>query len=216
MGLAVISGFILLSKLRKFASKLPTNWQGSPALKTFRRGIFFLSIHLLIDLAGDSTCLYLAKHGIYNHFVISIDKTLSTPFLFGFFFINTRSPWKRNAIIALYAVIIGYLLIGGYYHPSAVFPNTVSVFFDSVFFLGALLHLTDLLENPQSEQFRFQLKMNLSILIFSILSAFLTSVYWIDNPGSRTITMLCFTNQILLPLAFICIFIVEMLKLRRL
>lgn len=215
MGLAAISGFVLLSKLRKFASKLPTSWQGSPALKTFRQGILFLSIHLFIDLTGDSTCVYLAKNGIYNNFVISIDQTLSAPFLFGFFFINTRSSWKRNAIITLYAVIIGYLLIGGYYHPRAVFPYTVTVFFDSIFFLAALLHLTDLLENPQSEQFRFQLKINLSLLIFYILSAFLTSVYWIDNPGSRTITTLFFVNQILLPLAFVCIFITEMFKLRR-
>lgn len=161
-------------------------------------------------------CFYLASHGIYNHFVISIGQTISAPFLFGFFFINTRSSRKRYAIIILYMIIIGYLTIGGYYHPKAILPNTASVFFDSISFLATLLHLTDLLENPQSEHFRFQLKMNLSILIFFILSAFLTSVYWIDNhPGSRMITALCFANQIFIQLAFICIFITEMLKLRR-
>ncbi len=215
MGLVVICGFILLSKLRKYSSRLPDEWQKTYSLKNFRLGILFLSIHVFLDLITELFCIYLASHSIYNNFVISIGQTISTPFLFGFFFINTQSSRKRYAIVALYMIIIGYLTIGGYYHPKAVFPDTVSVFFDSIFFLTALLHLTDLLENPQSEHFRFQLKINLSVLIFSILSAFLTSVYWMDNPGSRMITTLCFANQILIQLAFICIFITEMFKLRR-
>ena len=215
MGLAVISGFILLSKLRKFSSRLPKNWQSSSSLKNFRWGVFLLSIHVLIDLITEFICFYLAKHGIYNHFVISINFSLSTPFLFSFFLIYTKASWKRYAITVLYGIMITCFIVGGYYHPDAVLPNTVPAFLDSIIFLAALLHLTDLLEHPQSEQFRFQLKINLSILIFSILSTLLTSVYWIDTPGSATITILCFANQILLPLAFTCIFIIEMFKLRR-
>lgn len=215
MGLAVISGLILLSKLRQFSSRLPKSWQGSSSLKNFGWSIFLLSMHVLIDLITEFICSYLAKRGIYNHFVISISYSISTAFLFGFFLIYTQAAWKRYAIFVSYTVTLVYFITGGYYHPDAVLPDIISVFLDSIIFLAALLHLTDLLQHPQSEQFRFQLKINLSILLFSILSALLTSVYWIDSFGSTTITILCFANQILVQLAFTCIFIIEIFKLRR-
>ncbi|MNU85841.1 hypothetical protein D3C71_755900 [compost metagenome] len=172
-------------------------------------------IYLLINFIAEIILTYLAKNGIYNHFVISIHFSLSTPFLFGFFLINTQSSWKRYAIITLYTIIIVYLIVGGYYHPSAVFPDLVSLFMDSIFFLATLLYLTDLLVNSRSDYFKFRLKITLSVLIFSILSAFLTSIYWIDNPGSRIITTLCFANQIFIQCSFTFIFITEALKLRR-
>ncbi len=215
MGFAVISGVFLLMNLHKFSSKLPEAWQKSSPLKKFRWSITFLSIHLLIDLICELISTYLAKKGIYNNFVISIDLSLTVPFLFGFFLINMQSPWKRYLIIALYIVMIGYLFIGGYYHPEAVFSDTAFLFFDSVFFLGTLVHLTDLLVNPQSEYFKFQLKMNLSILIFSILSTFLSSIYMVDNPGIRIITVLHYANQIFFLFSFIYIFITEAFKLHR-
>lgn len=164
--------------LRKSAEKLPVVWKNALSLKKFRIGILSLMVYFLGVLVSELITTYLGHHKIYNSFVISIGFTIYTPFLLGFLFIYTQTPWKRYGYILLYLILIGYLITGGYFHPDCVLPYSSSLLFSCIYFLAALIHLTDLLMNPASEHFRFQLKINISILIYNILSSITTSFYW--------------------------------------
>lgn len=220
MGLGVLLALVLLWKLYQSTSKLPEEWKKNTPQRNFRRGIFFLCMLLSISLVTEIVSQYLAHLTIFNSFVFSIDFTVTTLFLFGFLFINTQNRWKRYAYFIFYTIIVGYLINGGYYDPNCVLPGNSSVLIFSLYFIAALLHLTDLLPNPKSTHFNFQLKINLSILIYSLISVIVTSFYWaqtmkMGNIHSEFMFYLHALNIYLFYISFIAIFISEILKLRR-
>ncbi|MNU85839.1 hypothetical protein D3C71_755880 [compost metagenome] len=219
LGTGAISLIILYSLLRKSAKKLPGGWKKSLPSRNFRLSVLFLMISLLIIFIGEMTAIQLGRHGIYNSFVISINWTLFTPFLFGFLFIHTSKIWKRSIYIVLYLILVGYLIRGGYYHPSCILQNTSVLLFSSICFLAALVHLTDLLVNPKSEHFKFQLKVTICLLIYNILGAITTAFWWSfltkDQPYSNLIYYIHFYNIFLFYFSLALVFIIEILKLRR-
>ncbi len=217
IGFSSLTMFYLL--LRKSEKKLPDQWKKTPRSKKFRISILFLMIYLLIDFIGETIAIYLANHGIYNFFVQNINQTLFMPFLFGFLFIHTHTSWKRYIYFILYAIYVIYLVSSGYYHPRAVSSSFSAILFFGICFLGALTHLTDLLENPKSEYFKFQLKVNLCILINSLLATILTSSYLLqintDFVYSDLFYYIHFCNILLYYIVLDVIFINEIRKLRR-
>ncbi len=176
-------------------------------------------IFLLCVFVSDIVSTYLSKHHIYNNYVFSIYYTISTPFLFGFLFINTQKYWKRFCYIVLYFIPVVYLISGGYYHPKSAYTSTTYLLINSTYFLAALLHLIDLLVTPKLDYFKFQLKINLSFLIWALLSTIITSFISSDTEESVLyFDFFFFTNVfiiILLYLSFAFIFVIEILKLRR-
>lgn len=218
LGLGVILLTIFYFMLRKSTDKLPEPWRIPLQLKNFRLSILFFMIYLLINLIGEIVAIYLANHGIYNSFVMSINETLATPFFFGFFFMHTHTRWKRYIYLLLYLINVIYLIQGGYYHPDCVLPSISALVLFSTYFLAALVHLTDLLMNPKSGSFRFQLKVNVSILICTLLATLLTSYSWADiNPDpfySDLFFYIHFYNITFFHLSLDLIFIYEILKLR--
>lgn len=176
-------------------------------------------IFLVNVLASDVVGTYLAKHHIYNHFVFSIYFTISTPFLFSFLFINTQKSWKQFCYVILYLILVGYLISGGYYHPRSIYSTTTDLLVKSIYFLAALLHLTDLLVTPKLDYFKFQLKINLTFLIWSLLATVITSFLSSDSAESNPYNnFFHFANIIsitILYLSFSFIFITEIIKLRR-
>lgn len=219
LGMGTCSLVILYFQLYKRAEKLPESWKKSFPSKNFRMGILFLMIYILLIFICESISFYLAAHRIYNSFMISIGFTLYTPFLFGFLFIHTQTAWKRYGSVLLYLILVGYFAIGGYYHPDCILPESSALLFSSIFFLVALMHLTDLLVNPKSEHFKFQLKVDISILIYNLLSAITTSFFWSYTdkslPYFGLISDINFYVAILYYLSLNLIFINEILKLRR-
>ncbi len=176
-------------------------------------------IFLVNVLTSDVVGTYLSRHHIYNHFVFSIYFTISTPFLFGFLFINTQKSWKQFCYVVLYLILVGYLISGGYYHPRSVYTTTTELLINSIYFLAALLHLIDLLVTPKLDYFKFQLKINLVFLIWALLSTIITSFMSSHTEESRLYfdffyVTNAFSNT-LLYLSFAFIFIIEILKLRR-
>ncbi|MNU85840.1 hypothetical protein D3C71_755890 [compost metagenome] len=220
LGIGVLSLAIFYFMLGKSPGKLPDGWKKTTLpLKRFRISILFLMIYLLVNLIGEIVAINLARHGIYNSFVISINETLATPFLFGFLFIHTQTWWKRYIYALLYLVIVIYFIQGGYYHPSCVLPSFSALLFFSTYFLATLVHLTDLLVNPKSEYFKFQLKVNISILICTLLATMFTSFAWSDNNSdpfySELFFYIHFYNIVAFHLSLDLIFLFEILKLRR-
>lgn len=217
VGCGVISALLLLMTLRKSITKLPENWKKSSPLNNFRLGVSFLTIFLILVILSESFSLYLRKHGIYNSFVFSIYFTLSTPFLFGFLFINTQTSWKRYAYFILYTVLIGHLIYGGYYHPRCILPSSSSLLLFSIYFIAFLIQLTDLLVSPKADHFRFQLKINLSFLIYSLIASIVTSYNWQETISDPIIYELIYNihifNILLLYSVLTFIFITENLKL---
>lgn len=213
----IISAAILLSELRRHDKKLPESWQQATHSSNFSLSILFLMIYLIVTFISESVSIYLATHGIYNHFIACIGYTLSIPFLFGFFFIYTQTKWKRYTYLIIYAFLIIHLTSGGYYYPDSVMPLGTILLVTSVHFIGALLHLTDLLLNPKSAFFRFQLQINLCILIQQLLSTILAS-FSISSIGetSDLIYFMHFLNLAVFHLLFVFVIIHKILKLRRL
>lgn len=210
---------VLFVMLHKSEEKLPVSWKKTLPLKHFQIGIFFLLAHLLIILVSELIANYLAFQGIYNSFVLSIGLTLCTPFLFGFLFIYTQTNWKKYSYVFLYAILIGYFIIGGYYHPDCNLPYSSALLFSCVYFLAALIHLTDLLVNPKSEHFRFQLSVNISLLIYNILNGIMTPFHWayMDQylPSPELIADINYYITISYYFALDLIIMNEILKLRR-
>ncbi len=179
VGLGIVLLSVFYSMLGRATKRLPHSWKQSSSLRSFRISILFLVIYLLITLVGETIAIYLASHNTYNNFVICINFTLFTPFLFGFFFIHTPTNWKRYSYVVLYVVLIAYFTLGGYYHPDSVFSNIFVLLFSSIFFLVALIHLTDLLVNPKSEYFKFQLMISICVLIYNLFVAIITTSFWL-------------------------------------
>ncbi|MDF3026974.1 MAG: hypothetical protein K0S23_1281 [Fluviicola sp.] len=174
----IILAGTLLFQLRRSIDKLPEPWKRESPLNNFSSGVSFLLIYLILVLLSECVSLYLARHYIYNSFVFSIYYTLSTPFLFGFLSINTQMAWKRYTYFILYSILVVHLIYGGYYHPRCILPSSSSLIIFSFFFLAFLLQLTDLLLTPKSDDFRFQLKINLSFLIYSLIATIVTTFHW--------------------------------------
>lgn len=219
LGIGVVFLVVLYFMLRKSAENLPGTWKKALSLTKFRTGVLSLMIYFLGVLVSELITTYLGYQGIYNSFVISIGFTVYTPFLLGFLFIYTQTAWKRYSYILLYLILVGYLIIGGYFHPDYVLPYSSSLLFSCIYFLAALIHLTDLLMNPASEHFRFQLKINISILIYNILSSITTSFYWAATDFKLPPPELVFDINIYITIfyyfALDLIFVQKILKLRR-
>ncbi len=218
LGSGVILLTVLYFMLRKTTNKLPKSWKTGIQSKNFRISILFLLVYLLISLIGEIVAIYLAVHHTYNSFVISINNTLSTPFLYAFLFMHTQTLWKRYIYVLLYLILLIYLIQGDYYDPDCILPGTEPLILFSTYFLASLVHLTDLLMNPKSESFRFQLKINICILICTLLAAILTSFEWADvmNKSSHTafIFYIHFYNIVIYYFVLDLIFINEIRKLR--
>lgn len=218
LGIEVTSLLVLYFVSGKSSKKLPEAWKKPPQLTNFRISILLFLIYLLINLIGEIVAIYLARLGIYNSFVMSINETLATPFMFGFFFIHTHTSWKRYIYFLLYLINVIYLIQGGYYHPDCVLSSTSALILFSTYFLAALVHLTDLLMKPKSEFFKFQLKVSVSILICTLLATILTSFSWADiNPDPFYFELFFYThfyNIVIFHFALSLIFINEILKLR--
>ncbi len=218
--LGIILSLILQFKLRKSRAELPEGWKNSMPARNLLLGASFLSVYLILSFISESISFYLAKRYIYNSFVFSIYFTLSVPFLFGFLFIHTQSTWKRYAYFLLYGILISYFIQGGYYHPRCVLSINSSLLIFSIYFLATLLNLHDLLLNPKSNHFSFQLKINLTLLIYALVSVIVTSFHWgetmkIGDVYSQVIFYIHFINIGLFYFSLSLIFIFEILKLRR-
>lgn len=218
IGTSIISSIILRSELLKSDKKLPLAWQNSFSLRNHTLSISFLTIFLLSNLITELVSRYLAEYRIYNSFVFSIDFTIISAFLFGFLYKHTQTVWKQYIYVLFYIIIIAHLINGGYYHPDCILPSTSALLIYSIYFLAALLHLTDLLLNPKSNYFSFQLKINLSILINMLIATIATSFQW-SLDGNEDLYDICYQihyiNMILFYFSLALIFIIEILKLRR-
>lgn len=220
IGLGIITSVIFQWKLRQSVRKLPEGWEKPISMKHFQLGVFFLCLFVTGGFITEIVSEYLARQKIYNSFVFSIDFTVTTLFLFGFLFIHTQKSWKRYSYFLLYAIIVTYLIQGGYYDPDCVLSGDSSLVIFSIYFLAALLHLTDLLLVPKSIYFDFQLKINLTLLVYSLVSVILTSFYWaktttMDSTLSDFIFYIYALNIGLFYLSITAIFTHEILKLRR-
>lgn len=219
ISVGIILAATLLFNLRRAIAKLPESWKSASPLNNFNAGVCFLLIYLILVFLSEFVSLYLAKHHIYNSFVFSIYFTLATPFLFGFLFINTHTTWKRYAYFILYSILVGHLIYGGYYHPRCILPSSSSLIIFSIFFFAFLLHLTDLLLNPKSDHFRFQLKINLSFLIYSLIATIVTTFHWQEMINDVYFYKFFYHIHLLYIFLFYIvlavIFITEILKLRR-
>lgn len=217
----VISAAILLSALAKSVKKFPESWRNSSSLKTFRRSILFLHLYLLIIFICECIAIYLAKHQTYNSYVMAISSTLATLCLFGFLYINTQTIWRQYSYIALYVILVGYFISGGYYHPHSIFTGSSSLVMHSIYFFGAFVHLTELLINPKADHFRFQLKINLCLLVYAFFADILNSFFWymqdleFSPRLSRITSYIHISNICLYYLSFSLIFLSEILKLNR-
>lgn len=214
MGLGIVLAVLLLWIEYKRNARLPGVWRKSESHKLFQRSVLFLLSYLAVNLICEIIALYLARHRIYNSYVMSINMTLSTFSLFGFLFINTRPVWKRYSYFILFACLIIYLITGGYYHPKSVLTSTSSLVFHGICFLGLLLYLTTLLLHPDSPHFRFKLEFTTSSLVYFLLSEIICSFSWYDLFYSETIFYLQVFIAILFYLILILIFSIKLVKLQ--
>lgn len=220
ISLGVFSSVFYLVQLRKSTAKLPEAWRKSASIKKFEDSIYLLTMFLTLVLINQIVICYLAVYHIDSAVAFSICFTFVPIPLFGFLYLHTQSKWKRFGYIVLHAILVGYLIIGGYYKPYTTPNSTISLLLNSVFFLIALLHLTDLLIHPKTDHFKFKLKIDLVILVFSLMASILSSLHWSDIATGQTIEfpfafLLQNGNMLLFYFSFICVFASEIIKLRR-
>jgi hypothetical protein len=114
---------------------------------------------------------------------------------------------------------LGYFIFGGYYHPRSVLGGTSILVIYIPFFLAALVHLTDLLLEPQNTWFRFRLRVSLIMLFSSVVSLIIQSFEWYyeDKYNSRPVIAfyIALSNNILYYFALTIIFLLESIKLYR-
>lgn len=217
--LAVISAAILLRLLRKSALNVPQKWTSLSEIKTFKRGILLLLIYLSIVFVGELIAFLLGIKGIYNSYIISLNTSLYTPFLYGFLFLHTHTTWKRYFYVVLYFIILGYFISGGYYHPRSVLGGNAILVIDIPLFLAALIHLTDLLLAPQNNWFKFRLRLSLSVLFYSVVALIIQSFQWYyeEEYNSRPIIIsyISLSNIALYYISLTLIFLLESIKLYR-
>jgi hypothetical protein len=217
--LAVISAAILSQLLRKAASRLPQKWATMPDIKTFKLGITLLVIYLSIVFVCELIAILLSIQGIYNGYIMSLNASLYTPFLYGFLFLYTQTTWKRYSYVIFYIVLIGYFISGGYYHPRSVLGGTTILVIYIPFFLAALIHLTDLLLEPQNTWFKFRLRLTLTMLFSSVISLIIQSFEWYYEEEYNSRPMIVFyislSNIVLYYLSLTLIFLLESIKLYR-
>ncbi|MNK01855.1 hypothetical protein D3C87_196670 [compost metagenome] len=217
--MTIAVAFVLLRKSRKASGKLPESWRNSFNIRNYQRSILSLIIYLSINFCFEAIAFYIAQYDIYNGYIMAINATIHTFFLFGFFFFFTRTLWKQVAYLVLYCVLPIYFLSVGYYYPDAVLTGNFTLVFYSVVFLAGLIHLTELLLNLETELFWFQLRVNLCILVFSLIAATVSSFTFheasFNLSYSAKIFYIHFSNVILYYIVLTFIFILELLKLRR-
>ncbi len=216
IGLGVVLAALFLWVSYKSNAKLPEGWRKSETHRLFQRSVLFLLSYLAINLICESIAIHLARHRIYNSYVMSINMTLSTLFLFGFLFINTRLVWKHYSYFILFICLVIYFIAGGYYHPKCILTITSSLVFHGICFLGLSIYLTELLLRPDYPHFRFQLQITASSLIYFLLSEIICSFSWYDMLYSETIFYLQISNALLFYLSLILIFCIKLVKLHRL
>lgn len=215
----IISSILYLRQLRISAAKLPEAWKNLPTRKNFKQSIYLLTIFLTLVLINQITLYCLAIYDIDNGLAFSLCFTFLPIPLFAFFFMHTHSKWKRYSFIVLHAILVGSLIFGGYFHPFSL-PNTsISLILNSVFFLIALLNLTDLLIHSKTDHFKFKLKINLIVLIFSLLASILSTVHWSDISSGHSINFASFLlqniNMLLFYFSFVFAFVSESIQLNR-
>ena len=218
--MGIITSVIFLNMLRKSTARLPEGWRKSTASKNFNLSVFFLLIFLILAFFNELVTGYLACNNIPNGYVFTIFFTTATLLLFCFLFIHTQTRWKRYSYLILYSILIGFLINGGHYHPLSSLTTSSSLLLNSIFFLAALLHLTDLLIHPKTDHFKFKLKINLIILIFALMADILTSFHWSDKTSDNVIDfpfvfLIQIGNMLLFYSSFACVFIFEIIKLYR-
>lgn len=214
--LSVICAVALLFTLKKSAETLPGGWKNSISFRKFRTGVCFLMLFLLTTLISETASFYHLKHHQYNSYVMSIYFTVSIPFLFGFLFIHTHKTWKKVVYVLFYLILIAYLISGGYYNPKCIHPAETTLLLNGIYFLAALLHLTDLLITPKTDYFDFQLKLNLTLLIWSLLATIISSFYFSyvsnDAPNFR---FFLYANICIMILFYLSIAFIFIRKIRR-
>lgn len=217
--LSVILAALLLWESNRSDSKLPEAWRKTRSFKKFRLSIWFLMIYLFLNLVSELVATYLAFHHIYNSFIYSIGHTLYFPFFLFFLQCFTYTRWKNYAYFILYAVVILYYIFGGYYHPRCILSSESSLLTNGTHFISIILLLTDLLLSPKSDYFKFQLRICLTFMIFSIFAAILTSAQWTNTTDHKMFSDLIFylhyLNSVVLYYVISLIFLLEITKLRR-
>lgn len=216
----ILSSIIYLVQLRRSTAKLPEAWRNSASQKNFRNSIYLLTVFLVLTLINQLVLNYLIRNHINNGLSFSICFTVVPIPLFAFSYMHTQSRWKRYSYIVLHATLIGYLIIGGYYHPLRSPDMTISLVLNSVFFLIALIHLTDLLIHPETDHFKFKLKISLIVLVFALMASILSSIYWEDVASGHPLhfpfgLVLQNGNMLLFYSSFAVLFTQEILKLLR-
>jgi hypothetical protein len=216
----IISSCIYLAMLRKSAAGLTEGWRKSAPFKNFSQSLSFFIIFLFFALLNELITSYFARHRIPNAYVFSTYFSIATFLLFSFLFVHTQTRWKRYGYVVLYAILVGHLIQGGYFHPLSSHPTATYIILNTVFFLAGLLHLTDLLINPKADYFHFKLKICLVFLIFPLMGNILTSFHWSDITSDHIINypfifLLQIGNMILFYFSFGCVFTSEIIKLRR-
>lgn len=219
IGLSVILVALLLWESNRSASKLPETWRKTRSFKKFHLSVCFLMIYLFMNLVSELVATYLAFHNIYNSFVYSISHTLYFPFFLFFLQCFTYTRWKNYAYFILYAVVIVYYIFGGYYHPGCILSSESSLLTNGTHFLSIILLLTDLLVSPKRDYFKFQLRICLTFIIFSIFAAILTSAQWTNTTDHKMFSDLIFYlhyfNSVVLYYVISLILLLEIIKLRR-
>lgn len=218
IGLSVILAALLLRESNRSASKLPETWRKTQSFKKFRLSVCFLMIYLFLNLVSELVAIYLALHHTYNNFIYSIGLTIYFPFFLSFLYLYTNKNWKKFAYLILYVTLVGYFIWGGYYHPLCVISVNCYLIINGIFFISCLLHLTDLLMNPKSDHFKFQLKINLIYLVFSLL-ANIASTHWKyenqNNIYPDFAFQLQFFSAVVLYYVISFFLLLEIIKLRR-
>lgn len=215
LGLAILSAIILIYHFKKSVKDLPRDWKEASFIRNFKLSVLFLTLYLTIIFVGEQISTPMAHRGIYNCYVIISNYSLHVPFLFGFLFINTSKIWKKYSYILLYLILLTHFLWMDYFDPNSVLSIHTSRMIDIIIFIATLLHLTDILINPKSDNIKFQLKIDLNILAYFLLSN-ITNAFNIHGADPNELLYLMNYLITIFYYSFFClIFTSEIIKLRR-
>lgn len=214
LGLAIVSAILLMYRFKKSVNDLPQGWNKASSTRNFKLSVLFLILYLTINFIGEQIATSMAYRGIYNCYVIISNYALYIPLLFGFLFINTSKIWKKYSYVLLYLILFTHFLWMDYFDPNSVLSINTSRMIDIIIFIATLLHLTDILINPKSDNIRFQLKIDLNILAYFLLSN-ITSAFNIHGADpNELIYLMHYMITILYYSSFCLIFTSEIIKLK--
>lgn len=154
--LPVITSFLLMLKIIQFNQHFSRIKQLSYA---------FLFIHFLILWVIEIIATQFANSGVTNGYIYTIHDAVNTPFLFGFFAIQSGKKSVGFALAICYLIILYSCIFGNHFSPDVAIDWKHGMLLFSCNFIAALIFVSSQLVEHWEKRNTSNLKLGIAFMI---------------------------------------------------